>query len=120
MKRQLCHGDFNQKNILIRRLGGGAIEIAAILDWEFAMSGSGIMDIGNLLRFAAESRSVDAGRIEAAYRDAGGHLDENWRQQSLFADLLAQAEFLTREGDRPRTIATAIAVIDKTLPALGV
>lgn len=116
---QLCHGDFNQKNVLVRIGPANSIEIAAILDWEFAMSGAGVLDLGNLLRFEAESPSVDAARFAAAYRAAGGHLDNNWQQQSLFADLLAQAEFLTGENHRPKTFATAITVIDRSLAELG-
>ena len=119
MDRQLCHSDFNQKNILVREATDGSVEIAAVLDWEFAFVGSGVVDIGNLLRFEEESPSVDAERFAAAYWNAGGHLDEGWRQQSLFADLLAQASFLIGETDRPKTYATAIGVIDRTLPALG-
>ncbi len=42
---RLVHGDFNATNILIR---DGAV--SGILDWEFGMSGTPYMDIGNLLR----------------------------------------------------------------------
>ncbi len=117
--RQLCHSDFNQKNIMVRIGRSGDVEIAAILDWEFAMSGSGIVDLGNLLRFEDESRAVASDCLARAYREAGGHLDGSWRQQSLFADLLAQLEHLTGDAERPRTFATSLAVIDRALPALG-
>lgn len=117
---QLTHGDFNQKNILIDPDAQGRPIIAAILDWEFALSASGIMDLGNLLRFEAESPSADAVALADAYREAGGILDDNWRAQSLFADLQAQLAFLIRDEDLPRTFATAIDVIDRTLDALGI
>jgi aminoglycoside/choline kinase family phosphotransferase len=45
--RQLVHADFNPKNILVR----GA-SVAAVLDWEFAFSGTPLFDVGNMLRFA--------------------------------------------------------------------
>lgn len=115
---QLCHGDFNQKNLLVRKASGGRCRLAAVIDWEFALSASGVMDIGNLLRFERESPAVDGNRFADAYRGAGGRLDQAWRQQSLFADLLAQCAFLVDTDDHPRTFATAIAVIDRSLAVL--
>ena len=35
---QLCHSDFNQKNLLIQRNPNGRYHVAAVLDWEFALS----------------------------------------------------------------------------------
>jgi thiamine kinase-like enzyme len=115
---QLCHSDFNQKNILIRRNADGRHELAAVLDWEFAFSGSGVIDIGNLLRFEHESPAVESSRFADAYRAAGGHLDKAWREQALFADLLAQCAFLIHSEELPNTFRTAIGVIDRTLALL--
>ena len=116
---QLCHSDFNQKNLMVRKSTGGRYRLTAVLDWEFAFVGSGVVDIGNLLRFEDESPAVDGDRFADAYRAAGGHLDPTWREQSLFADLLAQCAFLIRPEDRPKTAATAIGVIDRTLAVLA-
>jgi hypothetical protein len=49
---------------------------------------------------------------------AGGHLDNAWREQALFADLLAQCAFLIHPGELPNTLRTAIGVIDLTLAVL--
>jgi Ser/Thr protein kinase RdoA (MazF antagonist) len=115
---QLCHSDFNQKNFLIHRNANGRHQLAAVLDWEFAFSGSGVIDIGNLLRFEHESPSVESSRFVDAYRAAGGHLDEAWREQALFADLLAQCAFLINPEELPNTFRTAVGVIDRTLAVL--
>ncbi len=115
---QLCHSDFNQKNFLIRRNANGRHELAAVLDWEFAFSGSGVIDIGNLLRFEHESPAVESNWFADAYRAAGGHLDQAWREQALFADLLAQCAFLINPEELPKTFKTAIGVIDRTLAVL--
>jgi Ser/Thr protein kinase RdoA (MazF antagonist) len=115
---QLCHSDFNLKNFLIRRNANGRHQLAAVLDWEFAFSGSGVIDIGNLLRFEHESRAVESSRFADAYRAAGGHLDKAWREQALFADLLAQCAFLINPEELPNTFRTAIGVIDRTLAVL--
>jgi Ser/Thr protein kinase RdoA (MazF antagonist) len=115
---QLCHSDFNQKNFLIRRNANGRHQLAAVLDWEFAFSGSSVIDIGNLLRFEHESPAVESAWFQDAYRAAGGHMDESWREQALFADLLAQCAFLINSGELPKTFRTAIGVIDHTLALL--
>ncbi len=118
MTRQLCHSDFNQKNFLIRRDANGRHHLAAVLDWEFAFSGSSVIDIGNLLRFEHESPAIEGSWFVDAYRAAGGHLDSAWKEQSLFADLLAQCAFLISPEDLAKTFRTAIGVIDRTLAVL--
>ncbi len=115
---QLCHSDFNQKNMLIRRNANGRHQLTAVLDWEFAFSGSSVIDIGNLLRFEHESPAVESSWFADAYRAAGGHLDKAWREQALFADLLAQCAFLIDPAELPKTFRTAIGVIDRTLAVL--
>jgi aminoglycoside phosphotransferase (APT) family kinase protein len=115
---QLCHSDFNQKNFLIRRNLNGRHQLAAVLDWEFAFSGSSVIDIGNLLRFEHESPAVDSAWFADAYRAAGGHLDTAWREQAFFADLLAQCAFLINPEELPNTFRTAIGIIDRTLAVL--
>ena len=116
---QLCHSDFNQKNLLVRQAAGGRYRLAAVIDWEFAVAASGVMDIGNLLRFEHESPAVDGNWFADAYRGAGGRLDPAWRHQALFVDLLAQCAFLIDTEDRPKTFATAISVIDRSLAVLS-
>jgi Ser/Thr protein kinase RdoA (MazF antagonist) len=115
---QLCHSDFNQKNLLIRRDANGRYHLAAVLDWEFAFSGSSVIDIGNFLRFEHESPAVESSWFADAYRAAGGHLDQAWREQALFADLLAQCAFLIDPEELPKTFSTAIGVIDRTVAVL--
>jgi aminoglycoside phosphotransferase (APT) family kinase protein len=115
---QLCHSDFNQKNFLICRNADGRQDLAAVLDWEFAFSGASVIDIGNLLRFEHESPAVESSWFADAYRAAGGHLDKAWREQALFADLLAQCAFLINPEELPNTFRTAIGVIDRTLAVL--
>jgi aminoglycoside phosphotransferase (APT) family kinase protein len=115
---QLCHSDFNQKNFLIHHNPNGRHQLTAVLDWEFAFSGSSVIDIGNLLRFEHESPAVESSWFADAYRATGGHLDKAWREQSLFADLLAQCAFLINPEELPNTFRTAIGVIDRTLAVL--
>ncbi|MEJ2754616.1 MAG: phosphotransferase [Gammaproteobacteria bacterium] len=102
----LCHGDFNQKNILITKNGSNKrYTVTAILDWEYALAGSAVMDIGNLFRYADRSDTIHPGFFASAYKEAKGHLSPHWQDQSRFTDLLALCAFLISPEQRPATYA---------------
>jgi aminoglycoside phosphotransferase (APT) family kinase protein len=50
---RLVHADLNPKNILVTATAGGW-RVDALLDWEFAYSGSPWADAGNMARFGAD------------------------------------------------------------------
>jgi aminoglycoside phosphotransferase (APT) family kinase protein len=111
--RQLVHSDYNGKNLLA--VGGdGRWSISAVLDWEFAFSGSPLTDVGNMLRFRACRPPGFAGGFVAGYRDAGGQLPERWREISEALDLYALADFLTRPPGH-RYIGKAVAALKDRL-----
>lgn len=88
--RQLVHSDYNPKNLLIGTDGS----VAAVLDWEFAFSGSPLHDVGNMLRF--EQPPGFAAGFADGFRDGGGELPPDWREISAALDLFALADLLTR------------------------
>src|SRR5690606_29049021 len=47
-RTSLVHSDLNPKNVLV---DPATLEVAALVDWEFAHSGSPYADLGNLVRF---------------------------------------------------------------------
>jgi aminoglycoside phosphotransferase (APT) family kinase protein len=110
----LVHSDFGGSNILIRRVGP-RWEVASILDWEFAFSGTPFFDFGNLLRPALGERPGFAASVVAGYREAGGNLPDNWRRMSLLVDLFNWADFLDRPQASPAIIADAKAMIERTI-----
>jgi len=111
--RQLVHSDYNGKNLLaVRRHGRWSV--SAVLDWEFAFSGSPLTDIGNMLRFRDEHPpGFDDGFI-GGYRDAGGPLPPDWREVSEALDLYALADLLTRPPGH-RYFGKAVSVIRERL-----
>ena len=111
--RQLVHSDYNGKNLLAVD-GGGRWSISAVLDWEFAFSGSPLTDIGNMLRFRAEHPPGFADGFITGYRDAGGELPDHWREISEALDLYALADFLTRPPDH-RYFGKAVAALKDRL-----
>lgn len=116
----LCHGDFNEKNILLELGGVNGPVISAVLDWEFALAGAPQLDIGNLFRFQPISPWIDALRFEEGYCGAGGMLDSNWLPRAHFADLVSLCNFLVSPEERPRTFKTATLLIDKSLDDLSI
>ncbi|WP_424215886.1 phosphotransferase family protein (plasmid) [Streptomyces sp. BI20] len=97
-ERGLVHGDFNPKNILVRRRAGDW-EVAAVLDWEFAFSGSPLFDLGNLLRFAHEYPPAFGAGVVEGFRAGEGRLPADWSGISRTLDLFALADILTAPPD---------------------
>jgi aminoglycoside phosphotransferase (APT) family kinase protein len=96
--RRLVHCDYNPKNLLAVRQDGRRT-VTAVLDWEFAFSGSPLTDIGNMLRPRPAAQAGLAAGFIAGYREAGGRLPADWREISEALDLYALADFLTRPPD---------------------
>jgi aminoglycoside phosphotransferase (APT) family kinase protein len=110
---QLVHSDFNPKNLLVAREPDGW-SVTAVLDWEFAFSGSPLHDIGNMLRFTDEIPPAFAAAFTGGFGDAGGSLPPDWREVSRALDLYALADLLTRPVGH-RYFGKAVAAIRASL-----
>lgn len=110
----LTHADFNPSNILVRR-EGDAWRIAAVLDWEFALSATPALDFGNLLRppFGEQPGFVEG--LAQGYCTAGGFLPDDWLRIARIADLFAWADLLGRRSEDPALTADARRIIAATL-----
>lgn len=113
----LTHADFNHSNILVSAKES-EFEVAAVLDWEFAFSGTPFFDFGNLLRAPLGSNKAFVDGVEYGYKQAGGVLPSQWRKMSLLTDLTAWTEFMTRENVNDNLIADATRVIEQTIAVL--
>lgn len=107
----LSHSDFGGSNILV----DGAQRVSAVLDWEFAFSGTPFFDLGNLLRRPLGQLSGFEQAVYQGYDDAGGKIPSSWRKMSLLSDLTAWFEFLTRPDCGEALIADAQRVIRETM-----
>ncbi len=111
---RLTHGDFNPTNLLI-----DGDDVSAVVDWEWAHSGTPLADLANLLReredFFLPPAFVDG--VLQGLADGGVYLSHDWREQAAWLDLLSACEFLTSTIDRPMTHARAMQQIRATLGA---
>jgi len=102
----LVHGDFNRRNLLVR-MARGRWSVAAVLDWEFAVSGSPLGDLGNFLRYERIARPIAEPHFSAGYERAGGCLPHEWRRLARLLNLVAVCESLTHD-ELPETVAAEL------------
>ncbi len=110
----LVHGDCNPSNLLLRAQGAGWT-VAAILDWEFALSGVPALDFATLLRPGVADRAGFRAGLARGYRDAGGLLPRDWERIAGIADLFAWADMLSRPGRDPAVTRDAARVMRRLL-----
>lgn len=110
----LTHADFGGSNILVRN-HAGSWNVAAILDWEFAFSGSPLFDLGNLLRSPIQSIPGFVDAVARGYQRGGGTLPEEWRRMSLLVDMTAWFDFMTRATVGPELVHDAQHTLVQTM-----
>ena len=110
---RLVHGDFNKRNLLVHQIAG-RWAVAAVLDWEFAVSGSPLADFGNFLRYELSARPLAEPHFSSGFLNAGGALPENWRRLARLVDLIALCESLTRD-ELPHDIAAELVELVRAI-----
>lgn len=100
----LVHCDFGSPNILVNEIDG-RWRVAAILDWELAVAGSPLIDVGHFLRY--DHANVEP-HFSNAFAGGGGHLPENWRELARALDLTALCELLSRPRALPPELRSEI------------
>jgi fructokinase len=93
---RLVHGDFGKRNVLVRNVAG-TWQVAAVVDWEFAVSGCPLADRGHFLRYERATRPLAEPHFSNGYRNAGGKLPNDWRQLAQLLDLTGLCESLTHD-----------------------
>jgi aminoglycoside phosphotransferase (APT) family kinase protein len=98
LDRQSClvHGDFGKRNLLVRN-DGRRWSVAGVLDWEFAISGAPLADLGHFLRYERSSRPLAEPHFSNGYLHRGGQLPEEWRRLARLVDLTGLCESLTHQ-----------------------
>ena len=90
----LVHGDFGGLNVIMRTRPD-APEVAALIDWEYAHSGTPLVDLGSMLRRSGRGLAPwFEEELIRGYRQEGGILPENWKQVSRIVDLVKLCAFV--------------------------
>jgi aminoglycoside phosphotransferase (APT) family kinase protein len=110
---RLVHGDFNGRNLLVRCLAG-RWSVVAVLDWEFAVSGSPLGDLGNFLRYERAAHPLAEPHFSAGYLHAGGALPRDWWRLARVLDLAAVCESLTHHQLPDTAIAKLVELVRAT------
>jgi len=110
----LVHSDFGNRNILVNEVAGHW-RVAAVLDWEFAFSGSPLLDVGNFLRYELGSDPLREPYFSQSFVANGGSLPDNWRQIIRVMDLTALVECLTHNYLPDDVVAEILGLIHSTV-----
>lgn len=110
----LVHGDFGKRNLLVR-CDGGRWSVAAVLDWEFALSGSPLADLGHFLRYERAAHPCAEPQFSRGYLHAGGVLPGSWRNLARLVDLTALCESLTHDQLSDEVVAELVELIRATV-----
>ncbi len=111
----LVHGDFGGPNVLIQTTPD-PVEVAALIDWEYAHSGTPLVDLGSMLRRPGHERAPwFEEELIHGYRQDGGTLPENWRQVSRIVDLVKLCAFIRSPNAGEVAVAGVRALIESAL-----
>jgi hypothetical protein len=89
--------------------------VAAVLDWEFAVSGSSLADLGHFLRYESDYRPLAEPHFSEGYLHAGGILPEQWRTLARLVDLTALCESLTHDQLPSEVVAELVELVRATV-----
>lgn len=93
----LVHGDLRPANILVREG-----KLVAFADWEFAMAGHPLADVGQLFRGAGLGPALERA-FERGYDGVPGmQLPQGWQQLSRLRDLANLLQMIGAPGAHPR------------------
>lgn len=99
----LVHGDFNNRNTIVKR-AAGHWEVSAVLDWELAFAGSPLWDAARFICYERKDRPCREPHFSNGYRAGGAELPEDWAGFSRAISALSAAESLSKPDVAPRFI----------------
>ncbi|HEV2660552.1 MAG TPA: phosphotransferase, partial [Ktedonobacteraceae bacterium] len=110
----LVHADFKGVNILVKQ-EQTRWHIAAVLDWEFALASSPLIDIANMLRYDRLLPATYETQFIRGYLDNGGTLPTEWKRASKLLDLLSLCQFLDAPQPGKALVKEVIGLIVGTM-----
>jgi aminoglycoside phosphotransferase (APT) family kinase protein len=107
----LVHGDYRPTNIFVH-----GDELAAIIDWEFAMAGHPFSDLGQIIRHGWMSGHMEAAFIAEYNKGSAKRLPDDWRELARLRDTINLLQLIGARADKPKMYADLkqliMAVVD--------
>jgi aminoglycoside phosphotransferase (APT) family kinase protein len=113
---RLVHGDFRPTNIIVCNDGSHCI-----IDWEFAMAGHPVADLGQFLRYGEQVNERNADAFISGYKDeAGCELPFDLKNMAKLRDLVNLIQMLNCEYKMPYKDADLISLISHTVNSITI
>lgn len=111
-EQHLVHADFDPANILVGKIDK-QWQVTAVLDWEFAFSGSILCDVANMLRYAHQMPETFTQSFIAGIYDSGVILPRDWFMSVYLLNLFSLLDCLQRSDsqNRPKQCADICRLI---------
>jgi|GEM_PF-615552 len=111
---RLVHGDFQGTNILIK---DG--KLCGVIDWEFAMAGHPLADIGQFFRYEEYFNEEMIKVFEEEYnKNSSYKLTEDWYEISKLRDLANLIQLINGEGNMPNKYSNIKNIIINNITLL--
>lgn len=112
----LTHADFDPANMLVKKINGH-YQISAILDWEFAFSGSYLLDIGMFLRYSHKLPTIYEEKFINGIMSEGETLPENWKKSAKLMDIICLLSLLywNPKNERPNLNNDVVSLLKYTV-----
>lgn len=108
----LVHGDFDPSNILVKNIDD-SWAIAAILDWEFAMSGGKYSDMANMLRYSHKMPASFKESFIRGLKSSGIIFSDNWHINIYMLNIISLLGIFIRSDSKsqPKQCADIIELL---------
>jgi len=112
----LVHADFNPANILVHDIDG-LLHVSAILDWEFAFSGSTLWDVANMLRYSHEMPYRYSQAFLLGLNSNDATLPQNWQEITKSLNIISLLDCLynTKIDTSPNRVNDILNLLETNL-----
>nr|WP_165475096.1 phosphotransferase [Legionella yabuuchiae] len=112
----LTHADYDPANMLVKKIDA-RYQVVAILDWEFAFSGTYLMDIGMFLRYSHKLPEVYETNFVKGIISEGNPLPDSWKKSAKLMDTICLLSLLywNPKNERPNLSTDVTLLIQNTL-----
>ena len=93
----LVHGDYRPTNLLVR-----GDDLAAVIDWEFAMADHPFSDLGQIIRHGWMTGAMESEFVSVYNEISTNPLPGNWKQLARLRDSINLVQLIGSRIEKPR------------------